>query len=69
MTVPKMTGDQFRINREKLGLTQRDLIKKWKISQSTLWRVEHAAQVSPLYACAMGYLLSKAPNDQKVPNE
>lgn len=59
MKIPKMTGAQFVANREKLGLTQRDLIKMFKTSQPTLYRLEHASKVPPLFACAMAYLLKK----------
>lgn len=35
-----MTPEEVRNARERLGLSQRDLAREWKLGRSTVWRYE-----------------------------
>jgi hypothetical protein len=65
MKIPKMTGAQFKAAREKLG-TRDQVALALDISSTTIWRLEGTqGEIMGLHACAMAYLISQLPADER----
>ncbi len=54
-----ITGEQYRILRHKLGLSQSKLATELGSTTNTIYRIEKLDSVKPIYEYALRYLIER----------